>query len=160
MIFVMIGTHSPFDRLVGSIGGLGADEEIVVQCGSGNVRPANARCVDFLPFDQLTAMIDEARVVITHAGAGSILTTLGRGKHPIAVPRLRRLGEAVDDHQVEFARALAEVNLLTLVEDLADLGAAVASAPESTERRTGDGRLAHELRNYFQTLLNPLDVPA
>lgn len=160
MIFVMIGTHSPFDRLVGSIGSLDVDEEIVVQCGRGNVRPTNARCVEFLPFDQLTAVIDEARVVVTHAGAGSILTTLGRGKHPIAVPRLRRFGEVVDDHQVEFARSLAEAGLLTVVEDLADLGTAIASSPESAERRVGDGRLAHELRAYFQTLLHPLEASA
>ena len=46
---------------------------------------------------------------------------LAHGRRPIVVPRLHRHGEAVDDHQVHFARRLEAAGLATVVEDLDQL---------------------------------------
>lgn len=48
----------------------------------------------------------EADVVVTHAGVGSALAAMRAGRRAIYVPRRRRHGEHVDDHQVEMAREL------------------------------------------------------
>jgi UDP-N-acetylglucosamine transferase subunit ALG13 len=81
-------------------------------------------------------LVRRARVVVCHAGVGTILTALANGRRPIVVPRLARHGEAVDDHQVALARRLADVGLVLLAEDpslvpqlLADADAVVAEAP-------------------------------
>lgn len=155
MILVTIGTSDPFDRLLAAVARLPAGEEVVAQCGNSTVRPGNARCVDFLAFDELTALVAEARVVVMHAGAGSVLTALAAGRRPIAVPRLRRYGEAVDDHQVEFGRSLAAAGLVTMVEDPDDLPRAIAIAPVGPGARGGDGRLAREIGTYLQSRLRP-----
>ncbi|MEW6583787.1 MAG: glycosyltransferase, partial [Actinomycetota bacterium] len=119
MIFVTVGTNEArFDRLLRAVDGLDVDEEIVVQNGASGVRPARASCVDFLPFDEMVAHVDRCRVVVTHAGVGSILLALSRGRRPVVVPRLKRHGEAVDDHQVPLTRRLAAQGLVTAVEDL------------------------------------------
>jgi hypothetical protein len=55
----------------------------------------------------------------------------------------------VDDHQVPFARRLAEVGLVTLVEDPAGLPAAVAETPPPPPALGGESRLAADLRAYL-----------
>jgi UDP-N-acetylglucosamine transferase subunit ALG13 len=150
VILVTIGTSDPFDRLLAAVGNLRSTEEIVAQCGASTVRPHNARCVDFLAFDELTELMAAARIVVTHAGAGSVMTALAAGKLPIAVPRLRRHGEAVDDHQLEFGRRLDSAGLLTLVEDPAELGKAIGAARIGGLERHADGALARDIRGFIE----------
>src|SRR4051812_34370464 len=98
MILVTVGTNdAPFDRLIAAIDDIPGDEEILAQCGASNCRPARASCVDYLPFDALTAAARDARLIVTHGGAGSIILSLSHGKQPFVVPRQHRYGEAVDD---------------------------------------------------------------
>jgi exopolysaccharide biosynthesis glucuronosyltransferase PssE len=153
VILVTIGTSDPFDRLLAAVARLPRGEQVVAQCGTSTVRPGNARCVGFLAYDELAELVTAARVVVMHAGAGSVLTALAAGRRPIVVPRLARYGEAVDDHQVEFGRALAAAGLVTMVEDPDDLPGAVETAPAAAAHRAGDGRLARELGTYLHSRL-------
>ena len=94
---------------------------------------------------------------MTHAGAGSVLLALAAGKRPVVVPRLARLGEAVDDHQLVFARHLAGTGTVTIVEDLAELVPAVGSAGEVAAVRSGPAALTRDLSSYLrQTLRAPV----
>ncbi len=154
MIFVTVGTNeTPFDRLLLATDRLETTEEIVAQHGSSAVRPARAVCVPFLSFDEMVAHVDRARVVVTHAGVGSILLALSRGHVPVVAPRLHRYGEAVDDHQVPLAHRLAERGLVTVVEDLdGGLAAAVAGERRVAAGAIGASRLADELRGELAAL--------
>lgn len=146
MIFVTTGTCEPFDRLLHAVDAASIDEELVVQHGFSPVRPRGARCVEFLPFAELVELVREARVVVTHAGVGTVLTALANGKRPVVVPRRAEAGDAIDDHQLEFARRVAADGLVTLVEDLDDLPAALAAHMEAVGRIAPDPRLIFELR--------------
>lgn len=151
MILVTVGTNeAPFDRLLQAVETLSTDEEIVVQHGSSAIVPANAaRTYDFLLFDDLVREMGASRVVVTHAGIGSIMTALSCGKRPVVVARLVAHREAVDDHQLPVARRLVEAGLVTLVEDLSRLEEAVARAGEEVDVSLGaDERLVSELREY------------
>ena len=79
--------------------------------------------------------VTRARVVVTHAGVGSVLVALGAGKRPVVVPRRGRFGEAVDDHQVDFARRFEQAGLVTLVEDADGLEDALAQVSRSSTSR-------------------------
>jgi len=155
VIFVTVGTNeAPFDRLVSGVSGLAEREEVVVQHGASDVRPEGVTCIGFLPFDELVELVRRARVVVTHAGVGSIMVALSQGKRPIVVPRLSRFGEAVDDHQVPFARRLAERGLVVVVEDPSLLPSTidddhVAAGLESTGRLG----LAQDLATYLHSLV-------
>jgi UDP-N-acetylglucosamine transferase subunit ALG13 len=157
MILVATGASQfPFDRLLRAVDALGADERVVVQRGCSTVEPAGADCFDFLPMPDLAALVREARVVVTHAGVGSILLCLTNGRSPIVVPRLKRFGETVDDHQLESARRFAAAGLVTLVEDPADLPAALAGAGDGVVAPpSGEGALVRELRSYFEETIEP-----
>jgi len=123
---VTVGTdHHPFDRLIGWINDwlVLHPERILafaVQRGPAAVEPV---CLSsrFLDAVQLDALLDSADVMICHGGPGSIADAWARGQVPIAVPRLRRLGEVVDDHQVDFCRKLAGLGRIRLAEDPAVL---------------------------------------
>jgi UDP-N-acetylglucosamine transferase subunit ALG13 len=149
MVFVTIGTSEPFDRLLRALPQLDG-EELVVQAGESDLRPDGARCISYVPYEELVELIRAARVVVTHAGVGTIMTVLANGKRPVVMPRLARFGEAVDDHQLPLARRLAEDGFVTLAEDEAALADALAADQAPTNgRRNGTGRLARELREFL-----------
>ncbi|HYX77562.1 MAG TPA: glycosyltransferase [Gaiellaceae bacterium] len=148
MIFVVLGTQRyPFDRLLRALDGI--DEELVVQGGPSTYRPPGAAWFPFLDYPALVERIRAARVVVAHAGVGVVVTAVANGKRPLVVPRLKRFGEAVDDHQAPFARRLAEAGLAIVVEDVAELPAAVAETPSPPASLAGESRLAADLREYL-----------
>jgi UDP-N-acetylglucosamine transferase subunit ALG13 len=136
MIFVTVGTNeAAFDRLVQAVADLRLDEELVVQRGSSSVDCQGPLVHDFLSFEEMTGYVQRARVVVCHAGVGSVLLALSNGKRPIVVPRRKELGEAVDDHQVLFARRFADEGLVQLSEP-ESLAASIASASPSLPPRS------------------------
>ncbi len=150
MIFVTIGTHEPFARLLQALDRFPGDEEIVVQCGLSPVRPTRATCVDFLTYDELVTHVRNARVVVAHAGVGTIMTSIENGKRPVVVPRLARLGEAVDDHQLELARRLDRAGLVTIVENVSMLPDVVSTHDGGSSVDAGAaGGLSRELFEYL-----------
>ena len=147
MIFVTVGTSRlPFDRLVAAGDELAEHEPTTVQRGCSTTPLRRAGLVDFLPFDVLGHYVDAARVVVTHAGAGSILVALHAGKRPVVVPRLRRFHEAVDDHQSALAARLAAAGLVTVVSDPADLWSGIAAAEAPREPRAASSALVEDLK--------------
>jgi UDP-N-acetylglucosamine transferase subunit ALG13 len=153
VIFVVLGTQAyPFDRLLRGLDGM--EEELVIQGGASTHRPPGATWFDFLELPQLLERLRAARVVVSHAGVGTVMTAVGEGKRPVVVPRLARYGEAVDDHQLAFARRLDEAGLVRLVEDPSELPSAVAETPEPPAARpVGETSLADDLRRYLEHLV-------
>ena len=158
MIVFTIGTSEPFDRLV-SVADTVAEtchERVFVQGGRSRCRLERAELVDFVPYDELVRLVSEARIVVTHAGAGSALLALGQGKRPVLVPRLARHGEAVDDHQVHFGRRFENLGLAHFVQEPADLPALLRALPDKGERpRPRTPSLGAALRAHFLERLGP-----
>ena len=158
MILFTIGTSEPFDRLIAVADdvALASGEHVVVQGGRSECEFRVAAFEPFLPYSQLAAAVAEARVIVTHAGVGSILLALGAWKVPIVVPRLRRFGEAVDDHQLAFAERISAMGLAHLVETPAELPHLVGGF----DGRLGFARfetpsLATALREHLAVSLGP-----
>jgi UDP-N-acetylglucosamine transferase subunit ALG13 len=130
MILVTVGTHEqPFDRLVEAAAALGGDEPMVVQYGTSTVAHGRGEWVDFMSFDELAEQARRARVVVSHAGVGSIVLARRYGHRPIIMPRRPHFGEHVDEHQMQLTRRLAQAGIVTVVEDAGALAAAVQAPP-------------------------------
>jgi UDP-N-acetylglucosamine transferase subunit ALG13 len=155
MIFATVGTNeAPFDRLLRAIAELIVDDDVLVQHGhSAPIGPPGARLVDFLSFDEINDTVRKARVVITHAGVGSIMVALANESRPIVLPRRKQYGEAVDDHQLQLGRRFAAAGLVTLVEEPADLRTVLLAEHESPAVIAASSRLAGDLRVYLETSL-------
>ena len=113
MIFVTVGTHEqPFDRLIQKMDELKRDgviqEEVIIQTGYSTYEPQYCQWSKLIPYSQMVKNVADARIVITHGGPASFIMPLQIGKTPIVVPRQSQFGEHVNDHQVEFARNVAQ----------------------------------------------------
>lgn len=113
MIFVTVGTHEqPFNRLLECVDKLKEDniitEEVIMQTGFSTYVPKNCEWKKLFPYDAMIENVKKARIVITHGGPSSFIMPLQEGKIPIVVPRQKKYEEHVNDHQVDFAKAVAE----------------------------------------------------
>ena len=128
MIFVTVGTHEqPFDRLVKKVDDLNKDgiikEEVFIQTGFSTYEPKYCQWSKLIPYQQMVKNVAEARIVITHGGPASFIMPLQIGKTPVVVPRQHQFDEHVNDHQVEFARNVAQrMGTIITVENIETLG--------------------------------------
>jgi UDP-N-acetylglucosamine transferase subunit ALG13 len=158
MILVTCGTNEqPFDRLVRAAHTLAGGEALLVQHGSSQVPHGPGEWIDFLPFEELADRMRDARVVVSHAGVGSIMLARRCGKRPVVLPRRVGRGEAVDDHQLPLAHRLHAGGIVTLVEDEGRLANVVRSVDGRAEymagtRPPGTLALAQDVRETLERL--------
>lgn len=113
MILVTLGTQKQsFIRLLDMIENSNIKEEIIVQAGHTKYSSEKMKIFDFIPYEKLNELTDKADIIITHGGTGSIVTPLKKGKKVIAVPRLAKYGEHVDDHQVQIVDVFSEMGYI------------------------------------------------
>lgn len=118
MILVLMGTFDiEFRRPLEEIRKLCLDgtinEEVIVQSGYTTIDAIRLMVVKpFIDPDELLELHKKARIIITHAGTGSLIKAITLKKKVIAVARLAKFSEHVDDHQLEI---LAEFEKLKYV---------------------------------------------
>ena len=136
MIFVTVGTHEqPFDRLLKAIDDLKRDgiitEEVIIQSGYSTYVPKYCKWEKLIPYKDMIKNVENARIVITHGGPASFIMPLQIGKIPVVVPRQRKFNEHVNNHQVEFARNVAQrMGNSIPVEDINELGGIIKNYDE------------------------------
>jgi UDP-N-acetylglucosamine transferase subunit ALG13 len=109
MIFVTVGSMFPFDRLVSAIDDVAPNfsgQNFMAQIGAGRYSPRNIRFVRSLDSTSFARTVEEARLIVAHAGMGSIITALQARKPIVVMPRDQGLGEVTSDHQFATARRL------------------------------------------------------
>lgn len=125
MIFVTVGTHEqPFNRVVECIDIWAGchEEEVVIQTGYSTYEPKNCKWQKLFSYQEMAKLVGEARIVITHGGPSSFIAPLQIGKTPIVVPRKKEYVEHVNNHQVSFAKAVAErMGTIIVVEEMDEL---------------------------------------
>jgi UDP-N-acetylglucosamine transferase subunit ALG13 len=128
MIFVTVGTHEqPFNRLIKYIDQV-VEKKIItdnvfIQTGYSDYHPKFCEYKPFIPYSQMEENVKKADIVITHGGPSSFIMPLQIGKIPIVVPRQKKYGEHVNDHQVDFARKVNEkYGNLIVIDNIDELG--------------------------------------
>jgi UDP-N-acetylglucosamine transferase subunit ALG13 len=107
MILVVLGTwEMPFTRPLKEIDRAAQQglitEPIIVQCGNTKYSSKYMQLVPFFGQQELEMMYERATFVICQAGVGSIMLGLEKRKKVIAIARLARFDEHIDDHQLEI----------------------------------------------------------
>lgn len=106
MIFVTVGAQMPFDRLVISLDKWAGDNgrnDVFAQIGQSEYQPSNMQWTKFLQLDEFKCKYEAAKVIVAHAGTGSIITALRLGKPILIMPRRASLRETRNDHQIATA---------------------------------------------------------
>lgn len=131
MIFVTVGTHEqPFNRLIEAVDNLCEmgviNEPVIMQTGFSTYEPKHCEWYKLLPYDQMKENVAKARIIITHGGPASFIMPLQIGKIPIVVPRQLQFNEHVNNHQVDFTKAVAErMGNIIPVYDVTQLGSVI-----------------------------------
>lgn len=129
--FVSVGNAiQPFSRLLKEIALIASTlpQPVVVQHGNTPFVAAGCKSLAFTEMGQFERLVRDAELLIVHAGAGSVIHAVHAGKVPVVVPRRRIFGEHVDDHQLEFARALGEAGKILVAETPEELGQVIRCA--------------------------------
>lgn len=131
MLFVTLGSQKfQFDRLLAELDRLieagVITQPVFAQTGYSTYAPRHFTAQAFLDRDTFGAKMQEASLVITHAGTGAIIGAVKAGKKVIAVPRLSQYGEHVDDHQTQIIDQFNEMNLILGLSDVSQLETALA----------------------------------
>lgn len=122
MIFVTVGSQKfQFNRLLIAIDNLLEDgtlnENVFAQSGYSDYIPKNYQFKNFLDREEYNEWEKRADIIVTHGGTGAIVGAVKRGKKVIAVPRLAKYGEHVDDHQLQLINQFKSQNLICSVID-------------------------------------------
>lgn len=130
MILVTVGSQKfQFNRLLSKIDEL-IDKKVITdkvfaQIGVSDYRPKNYEFVDFMTQDEFSKKMDESDMVITHAGTGVIVNAVKKEKKVVALPRLAKFNEHVDDHQIQLIKEFEELNFIEPVYEIEDLEKAI-----------------------------------
>ena len=126
MILVTLGTQDKsFVRLLQAIdkeiekGNI--KDKVLVQAGYTKYKSKNMEIFKSVSSDRLEELMEEASLIITHGGVGSILTALKHHKKVIATPRLSKYNEHTNDHQKQIVEEFGRLGYILPLKDLTKL---------------------------------------
>lgn len=143
MIFLTVGSMLPFDRLVRAMDEWSANtaEEVFAQIGEASYLPRNMRWVNSLDPAEFRARCASARLIVSHAGMGTVITAAECGRPLIVLPRRVELKEVTSNHQIATARWLRDKPWIRVADDEGQLPECLDSPPADISMgQFGDGR--------------------
>ena len=157
MILVILGTQDKeFPRLLEAVeneikkGTI--KDRVVVQAGQTKYESDCMEIFDLLPAPEFDRLMDEADLIITHGGAGSILGAIKRGKKVIAAARLEKYKEHHNDHQKQIIGEFVKQGYILELNDFQKLGKIIekskAFKPKKFESNTP--HMIELLENYME----------
>ncbi len=117
-VVVALGTSRyGFPRLVDTLSSvLPRSVEVTWQIGSTVPRDPWVDGRAHMAQPELSAAMQEADLVVAHAGVGTALQAMAQGHCPVLVPRRADRAEHVDNHQYQIADELSNCRLATFCE--------------------------------------------
>lgn len=102
LIFVTTGTQLPFDRLISQVNDWAFGDnsvQVVAQTAKSDKTYKNITTFDFLSPEEYEEYVNKAKVIIGHAGMGTVITGFENNKPLILMARKYEFGEHRNDHQ-------------------------------------------------------------
>ena len=98
-------------------------EPMFAQIGTSQYKPQHYEYQDFITPEAFEQRIQEAEIVVSHGASGSIMKALNAGKKVIAVTRLEKYNEHINDHQIQNNEAFSSNGYVLMADlELTDLG--------------------------------------
>lgn len=127
MIFVTVGTQKEqFSRIIKYIvnSQILKQKEIIIQAGytkyNDSYDESKIKILEFISKEKFNEYIINSEFIICHGGVGSIFSGLLNKKKVLAIPRLKKYNEHVDDHQIEITDKLQSLGYILSYNELVD----------------------------------------
>ncbi|WP_245590128.1 glycosyltransferase [Desulfobulbus elongatus] len=123
-----MGEQLPFDRLIQAMDQWAqrTGQEVFAQVGHSDFKPCYIQYKPFLDQAEFGQKMEAAQLIVAHAGMGTIISALERGKPLVVMPRKASLGEHRNEHQSATASRFAALGHVWVVDDEQGLGEALA----------------------------------
>lgn len=137
-IFVTVGSRNyQFNRLFKKLDELFEQGiikgQMFAQIGTSTYEPKHYEYKKFISQDEFLERINWADIVVSHGASGSIMKALNAGKKVIAVTRLAKYNEHINDHQIQNNEAFASNGYVLAVYEMNDLGNAFEAFYKGTD---------------------------
>jgi len=154
MIFATVGTHTQsFNRLLEEIDKLAArgklKEKVVAQIGHSTYEPKNIEWFRFTTPNEFKKLCRKANIIVTHSGAGSTIVALSSNKSVVMVPRLKKFGECVDNHQLQLTKKLEEEGKIIGVYKIGYLEDSIKNAKTLKAFKTTKSELVATIKKFI-----------
>lgn len=156
MILVLLGTqNNSFKRLLEevqkNIDNGNIKEKVIVQKGYTKFESKDMEMYKELPSEKINKLIEQANIVITHGGVGSIISSITRGKKVIAVPRLKKYKEHVNDHQLDIINSFNDNGYIIGIHCVEELGEALTKIKSFVPKKyiQNTGKVINIVENFI-----------
>jgi len=156
MILVLLGTQNNnfirlLDKIEECIENKIINEEVVVQAGHTVYTSNNMKIFDFISSSELDNLMSEASYIITHGGVGSIISSIKKDKKVIAIPRLAKYSEHVNDHQIQIVNNFNDNGYVIGIANVSDLPEAINKIDKFIPKEYvgNSNRIADIISNYI-----------
>lgn len=158
MILVLLGTqnnsfHRLLEEIEKNIENGKINDEVVVQAGFTKYKSDKMKIFDMVPQEELEELVKKADLIITHGGVGSMMLGIKEGKKVIAVPRYKKYGEHVNDHQTEIIETFRKQGLIIGINNVEELGQALEKVKNiklESELEVGENEIIKIIDNFIQ----------
>ena len=146
MILVLLGTqnnsfHRLLEEIQKNIDNGNIKEKVIAQKGYTKFDSKDMILYNQVPIEEMKKLINSADLIITHGGVGSIITAIEQGKKVIAVPRLKKYKEHVNDHQLDIINSFNDAGYIIGIQEVSELPKALEMAkkfiPQKYVQNTG-----------------------
>jgi len=124
MIFVTVGSDTPFDRLIKAVDRWAFENsrrDVYAQIGKNSWKPQFVAYTEMLGPSNFKRHVMAAKVIVAHAGMGTILSALQLQKPLLVMPRRGPMGETRNDHQYDTALKLSGIDGIDIALDECEL---------------------------------------
>ena len=155
MIMVTVGMQLGFDRLIAAMDELAPTlgMPVVAQTGKGTYRPAHMEARPKIAPAEFERLVGEAKLIVAHAGIGTVLTAARCKKPILLMPRRADLGEHRNDHQLATVRKLAGRPGILVAADESELASRIADGLALEDWTAVRSPTAHQLHTALAAFI-------
>lgn len=156
MIFVTVSLDlHPFHRLIRKMDEIAGqlDEEVVIQ-GGIDYEAKNAKYLKSTSREKALELLTQARLVVSHAGIGTIILAIQHHKPLIIVPRMKKYKEHHNDHQLQVAKQIQGRRGIKVVYDVDNLRDMLDFSEKSSFNSDGTKALTCNIKLFINSIEN------
>lgn len=155
MIFLTVGTQLPFDRLVDLVDQAAPNiaEEVFAQIGETSFTPKNISFAHFLSPEEFQDRVARSRLIVGHAGMGTLLTAAKYGKPVAVLARRREFNEHRNDHQLATVKQMSKLDgvyVFQSADELLEIAASALLRPVTSALSPEKARLISNIRSFME----------
>ena len=108
-------------------------QPIIAQCGNTEFKSPKVKTYKFMELGKFKEYISKSKLIICHAGMGTMMQAIQSNKIPVCVPRMAKHDEIINDHQVDIAKALGKQKKIIYVRNFSRIGFYIKKSQEMQE---------------------------